>query len=356
MDVGGRRKGFDVAVIDGRQLIELRDHLDEGGILDLVGEHAPAVVAIDSPRCFAPDGQTSRDGERRLAREICGIRWTPDEARANGDYYEWIHEGLKLYRALESQPGPEVIEVFPTASWTRWLGPRGRQSRATWTTDGLTTRDLDGLPTKTNQDQRDAIAAALTARQHTAGATEALGELIVPVSRVSPASFDEAVPRLPVSAGALIYGSHKRLLILKPTYKKGWTIPGGQLEEHGETPWEGCRREVLEETGLRVEHARLACVDFKRPKPGKPGGLRLLFDCGRLPDEQLATITLDEDEIASHRFLRLAGALELLSGPVSRRVRAATNSRTCVYLEEGKPVPAVGGAGAQPGTAGPPPK
>jgi ADP-ribose pyrophosphatase YjhB (NUDIX family) len=151
----------------------------------------------------------------------------------------------------------------------------------------------------------------------------------------------ESVPRLPVSAGALIYDRRGRLLILKPTYKKGWTIPGGQLEESGETPWEGCRREVHEECGIQIEHARLACVDFKRPRPDKPGGLRILFDCGQLPDNQLAALRLDHEEIAEHRFADGAQAASLLSGPVGRRVRAASKSATCVYLEEGRPVPQV---------------
>ena len=155
-------------------------------------------------------------------------------------------------------------------------------------------------------------------------------------------SASEQVPRLPVSAGALIYDSRGRLLVLKPTYKKGWTIPGGQLEEDGESPWEGCRREVHEETCLRVEQARLACVDFKRPRPGKPGGLRILFDCGRLADDALAPLRLDQQEIAEHRFAAPATAAELLSGPVSRRVQAAAASRECVYLEEGRRVAAVG--------------
>jgi predicted nuclease with RNAse H fold len=136
-------------------------------VLALVAEHGPAVVAIDSPCCYAPDGQTSRDRERTLNREVCGIRWTPDQGRADGAYYEWIREGLGLYEALAQQGGVEVIEVFPTASWTRWLGPRSR-SRSDWTRDGLARLGLEGVPPRTNQDQRDAIAAAVTARQHSA--------------------------------------------------------------------------------------------------------------------------------------------------------------------------------------------
>ena len=83
---------------------------------------------------------------------------------------------------------------------------------------------------------------------------------------------DAGLPAIPVSAGALIWDRAGRLLILKPTYKSGWTIPGGVMEADGETPWEACRREVAEECGLQAGAGRLVCMDFRRPRPGKPGG------------------------------------------------------------------------------------
>jgi ADP-ribose pyrophosphatase YjhB (NUDIX family) len=128
---------------------------------------------------------------------------------------------------------------------------------------------------------------------------------------------------------------------LKPSYKAGWTIPGGQIEEIGESPWEGCRRETLEECGLRLTHGRLACVDFLRPRSTRPGGVRFLFDCGALGDEALEGITIDRDEIDEHRIVELAEAAALLSGPVRRRVEATVGRRRCVYLEEGRRVKGV---------------
>ena len=89
-----------------------------------------------------------------------------------------------------------------------------------------------------------------------------------------------ALPRIPASAGALVWDRKGRLLILKPTYKSGWTIPGGVVEADGETPWEACRREAREECGLDLRHGRLACVDFLRPRASRPGGMRFLFGCG----------------------------------------------------------------------------
>jgi 8-oxo-dGTP diphosphatase len=149
------------------------------------------------------------------------------------------------------------------------------------------------------------------------------------------------VPRIPASSGALIFDRAGRLLVLKPTYKKGWTIPGGQIDAAGESPWEACQRETREECGLEVSSGRLVCVDFLRPKPNRPGGVRFLFDCGAFTDEQLATITLQDAEINERRFAELSEATALLSGPLRRRVSAGVGAKRCVYLEDGRPVPGV---------------
>jgi 8-oxo-dGTP diphosphatase len=153
------------------------------------------------------------------------------------------------------------------------------------------------------------------------------------------------LPGIPVSAGALIFDRSGRLLILKPTYKSGWTIPGGVMEADGESPWEACRREVREETGIEVARGRLAAVDFRRQRPDRPGGVRFLFDCGKVSDQALSGLALQPEEISESRLAPLADALVLLRGPIRRRVRAATRGRRLVYLEDGRPVPGV----AQPG-------
>ena len=153
-----------------------------------------------------------------------------------------------------------------------------------------------------------------------------------------------AVPRIPASAGALIFDAEPRLLILKPNYKKGWTIPGGQIDSGGESPWDACRRETREECGLELVRARLVCVDFLDPKPRRPGGVRFLFDCGTLADRQLGAIRLEVGgEIDGYRFVALPEAIAMLSGPLRRRVRAGVTARACVYLEDGRPVASVPG-------------
>jgi 8-oxo-dGTP diphosphatase len=155
------------------------------------------------------------------------------------------------------------------------------------------------------------------------------------------------LPRLPVSAGALIFDRAGQLLILKPTYKSGWTIPGGIMESDGETPWEACQREVREECGLEVASGQLACMDFRRLREGNPGGIRFLFDCGPLADSALTRIVLQPEEISEYRLVPVAEALSLLRAPIRRRVKAvrrrngAVRKHAVAYLENGRPVRAV---------------
>jgi len=149
------------------------------------------------------------------------------------------------------------------------------------------------------------------------------------------------VPTVPASAGALVFDVRGRLLVLKPTYKSGWTLPGGEIEDTGESPWQACRREVREECGIEVVRGRLACVDFRPARPGRRGGVRFLFDCGPVDDVVLDGVVLQRDEISEHRLVEVPRALEMLRKPVARRVGRALAAGTFVYLEDGRAVDGV---------------
>src|SRR5688572_14395046 len=157
VDVGGKRKAFDVALVEDQRLVGVRQRQSVHDVVAWVAWAGPTVVAIDSPRSCAAPGHTHRPEEKALRDAVCGIRWTPPKRDiASNPYYEWMVEGLRLYEALEDEP-VEVIECFPTASWTRWLGPRNGRRRSAWTREGLTALNLADLPSRSNQDVRDAI-------------------------------------------------------------------------------------------------------------------------------------------------------------------------------------------------------
>jgi predicted nuclease with RNAse H fold len=201
VDVGGRRKGFHVATADERGVIgHIESWRTVAEVVDRLTSIKPEMVAIDSPISPAAAGERSRACERGVARAICGIRYTPDQSTLDRgtSYYEWIRNGLALYSALEGAPrleGVRIIEVFPTASWTQWFGRRGSQSRRRWSAAALAEFELDGvIGRRLNQDGRDAIGAALTARDHSYGRTESAFEpIIVPVR----------LDRVPNTAGAV---------------------------------------------------------------------------------------------------------------------------------------------------------
>jgi hypothetical protein len=97
-----------------------------------------------------------------------------------------------------------------------------------------------------------------------------------------------------------------------------------------------------------VRSGRLACVDFRPRRPGRPGrperpgGIRFLFDCGTASEEALAAIRLQPDEIGDYRLAPVVTALGLLRKRIRRRVGAVLEHPGFVYLENGRPVPAVG--------------
>ncbi len=194
VDVGGRRKGFHVALIDERSVLRVLTRpgrlLEPDDVVSWLGDGPrPVLVGVDCP-CALDDG-TRREAERRLARQVCGLRYTPtpealaaQRARPGqaSRFYEWIEQGLALYAAL-ARAGLPAIECFPTASWTRWYRPRNGTQRSIWSTRALARLGLRGVPGGLGQDGRDAIAAAVTAREHGRGATEGFGDIVVPSQR-----------------------------------------------------------------------------------------------------------------------------------------------------------------------------
>ena len=190
VDVGGRRKGFHAAVVDDRRLVAGPAGLpDAAAVTAWLTQWQPLIVAVDSPCRLAGDGESMRACERLFSpKTLCGIRPTPSatalarQSRKLGSaatHYEWIEHGLELYEALR-RSGVTAIECFPTASWTRWAGPRGRESRAAWSSRALMRRNIADMPARLNQDGRDAIGAALTARAYARGRYDTFGEIVLP--------------------------------------------------------------------------------------------------------------------------------------------------------------------------------
>src|SRR5581483_8587882 len=76
------------------------------------------------------------------------------------------------------------------------------------------------------------------------------------------------------AAGLLYVDQEGRVLLVRPTYKPYWEIPGGEVEP-GESPRDAARREVREELGCDVlPVGDLLVVDFLPPRDGRPPAMR----------------------------------------------------------------------------------
>lgn len=145
-----------------------------------------------------------------------------------------------------------------------------------------------------------------------------------------------AHPRM--AAGALFFDAAGRVLMVEPTYKDYWEIPGGYVET-GESPLHAAIREVQEELGITTPPiGRLLAVDWA-PNEAEGDKVLYLFDGGRLSQEDLAQITLQPDELKSFEFLSPEQITERTIPRLARRVLAATaarNEAAPVSLEHGQ--------------------
>lgn len=144
-----------------------------------------------------------------------------------------------------------------------------------------------------------------------------------------------------LAAGVLLFDEQDRVLLVDPTYKPGWEFPGGVVER-GEAPARAGVREVAEELGIELDEVpRLLAVDWEPPRPPGFGGLRLLFDGGRLNSSEARRVLLPGSELRDWRFVSEQEAAELLPPTRYERLRWALRARergTVLNLEAGVPV------------------
>ena len=66
-----------------------------------------------------------------------------------------------------------------------------------------------------------------------------------------------------MAAGALIFNEKEELIIVEPSYKSDWEIPGGGIEKN-ESPQEALIREIKEELGVDLDAAQLLLIHYQK--------------------------------------------------------------------------------------------
>jgi 8-oxo-dGTP pyrophosphatase MutT (NUDIX family) len=146
----------------------------------------------------------------------------------------------------------------------------------------------------------------------------------------------EPVARPRTAAGVLLFDEAGRVLLVHPTYKPGWEIPGGYLHP-GETPREGAARELKEELDLATPIGHLLVADWA-PHPSEGDKLLFVFDGGTLGKNGQTAIRPDGVEIDAYAFHAQDELDTVLIPRLARRIHAAFAARASgktQYLEHG---------------------
>ncbi len=148
--------------------------------------------------------------------------------------------------------------------------------------------------------------------------------------------YQKRLPKKRVSAAGLIFNDAGEILIVKTTYKKHWSMPGGTVDQD-ESPKDACKRELREELGLDLKPGKLLSVSYEWPKDDGIEVLMFYFNCSVLGQEQIEKIKLQEEEIEKYQFIKIEKIREFLSETTSRKLERAIEilkgENKSIYLE-----------------------
>ncbi len=153
-------------------------------------------------------------------------------------------------------------------------------------------------------------------------------------------NYYNTLPRKRMGATALFLDRQNNLLLVKPTYRPFWLLPGGVIEEN-ESPRRACLREVKEELGLDISIEKLLCIDYRSSDDMRSEVLEFIFFGGVLSPNDIQRITLPLAELSEYRFVPLEEALLLVTDRLGKRLSPslhALKNNVTAYLEDGQRV------------------
>ncbi|MEV0035203.1 NUDIX hydrolase [Streptomyces sp. NPDC050804] len=143
-----------------------------------------------------------------------------------------------------------------------------------------------------------------------------------------------------VAADVLLRDAAGRVLLVNPTYKPGWDLPGGMAEAN-EPPEKAVVRELGEELGLDITLRGLLVVDWVPPHGPWDDQIAFIFDGGTLNAHQRREMRPHDEELSEAAFVALDKARALLRERLRNRLDAAMrglDEGRPVYLHDGSPV------------------
>lgn len=142
-----------------------------------------------------------------------------------------------------------------------------------------------------------------------------------------------SLPTKRSGAGVILRNKQGEILLVKPSYKDHWSLPGGTVDAN-ESPVTTCVRETKEELGIDILPKSLLSVHY-----GKNEGefYQFIFDGGVLPED--IKITVDGDEILEAKFVALDKVKDFVGQDRAKRMeiyeKAFREGKT-IFIDEDK--------------------
>jgi len=144
-------------------------------------------------------------------------------------------------------------------------------------------------------------------------------------------------PRKRVAADVLLRDAAGRIMLVDPSYKPDWDLPGGMAEAN-ESPRAAAARELREELGLQAHIGPLLVTDWVPPHGPWDDSIAYIFDGGVLPEQEIQAINMPDGELRGFRFCNREDIEQLVRPRLWRRLKSTFNALASgdgVYLEDG---------------------